>query len=214
MHLEVIDENMLRLTKRLEFLKEFSFYLSGGTGLALQIGHRRSFDLDFFTDKEFLPEELSSAIKGRKISLEGEIRRQGTLYCILDGVKASFIFYDGQLLFPPVRINTLEAADWRDIVTEKLRTVSDRGQKKDFYDLYFGVRELGINAIAEFAHNKFGKAINYLHLLKGITYFDDAERNPDPMLLDKSASWEGIKAFFISHVMDFENAFSRICIEP
>jgi hypothetical protein len=50
---------MLQLSNQLGFLKEFSFYLAGRTGLALQIGHRKSFDFDFFTSKEFIPEELS-----------------------------------------------------------------------------------------------------------------------------------------------------------
>lgn len=202
---------MLQLTKNLDILKEFSFYLSGGTGLSLQIGHRRSFDFDFFSAQVFLAEELSSTIKQHKISVEGEMRKHGTLYCILEGVKTSFIFYDGQLLFPKIQFNTLEVADWRDIIIEKLRTVGDRGQKKDFYDLYYGVRKLGVNTIIELTYNKFGKSVNYFHLLKGITYFDDAEKNPDPMLLDKSVSWENIKSFFTMHAPDFEKAFSRIC---
>lgn len=31
------------------------FYLAGGTALALQIGHRQSFDLDFFSSTEDIP---------------------------------------------------------------------------------------------------------------------------------------------------------------
>lgn len=210
MHLEAIDENMLRLSNNLEFLKEYSFYLSGGTGLSLQIGHRRSFDFDFFSSKEFTPEELSSAIKQHKISVEGEMRQHGMLYCILDGVKSSFIFYEGRLIYPLVQLNTIYIADMRDIVVEKLRTVGDRGQKKDFYDLYYGVQKLGIDTVAGLAYKKFGKSVNYLHLLKGITYFKDAEKNPDPMLLDKSVAWEDIKAFLISHALDFNKAFEHI----
>ena len=34
------------------------FYLGGGTGLALQLGHRRSQDLDFFAFDSFDPEAL------------------------------------------------------------------------------------------------------------------------------------------------------------
>lgn len=201
---------MLRLSKRLAFLKEFSFYLAGGTGLALQMNHRKSFDFDFFTGKEFHPEELSTIIKQYKIKSEGEIRRHGTLYCILEGVKSSFIFYDGSLLFPALKFNSIDVADWRDIIIEKLRTVGDRGQRKDFYDLYFGIQKLGIENLAGLANKKFGRNVNYFHLIKGITYFADAEKNPEPMLLDKSVSWKKVKNFFVSHVHEFENAFKRI----
>jgi len=210
MHLETIDQNMLQLSKWMGFLKEFLFYLAGGTGLALQIGHRKSLDLDFFTSKEFSPEELSSVIKKHKLLLKGEMRRHGTLYCVLEGVKSSFIFYDSILLFPTLEFNALEVADWRDIITEKLRTVGDRGQKKDFYDLYFGAQKLGIENIVGFAYKKYGKNVNYFHLLKGITYFEDAEKNPDPILFDKTVSWKEVKNYFISHFHDFENAFQQI----
>ena len=210
MHPETIDDNMLKLSMELAFLGEFSFYLAGGTGLSLQTGHRKSFDLDFFTDKEFRPEELSSFIRRKKLPMQGEMLRHGTLYCILSDVKTSFIFYDAPLIFPLVRFNSVSVADRRDIITEKLRTVGDRGQKKDFYDLYVGIRELGINKIVEFSFRKYGKSVNYFHLLKGLTYFEDADKNPDPITLDKTLSWPEIRTFFISHSKDFEKAFSKI----
>lgn len=209
MHPETADQNMLHLSKKLGFLNKFSFYLAGGTGLALQIGHRKSFDFDFFTDKEFSPEELSSTLKTHKLSSESEMHRHGTMYCILEGVKASFIFYDCPLLFPAIEFNSISIADWRDIVVEKLRTVGDRGQKKDFFDLYFGIQRLGIAEIAELAFKKFGKGVNYFHLLKGLTYFEDAEKNPEPMLMDKSISWTEVRDFFANHIQDFETAFKR-----
>ncbi|MBI5050694.1 MAG: nucleotidyl transferase AbiEii/AbiGii toxin family protein [Nitrospirae bacterium] len=210
MHLETIDESMLSLAKKLDFLQQFSFYLAGGTGLSLQICHRKSFDMDFFTLKEFIPEQLSVNIKAQKIKIEGELRSYNTLHCILEGVKTSFIFYDGLLLFPVKSFYSINVADWRDIIVEKLRTVGDRGQKKDFYDLYYGVQKLGIDAIVELAYKKYGKGINYFHLLKGITYFEDAEKNPEPLLLDKNILWDDVRNFFLVKSNDFENAFKHI----
>ncbi len=40
------------------------FYLAGGTGLALQLGHRRSRDLDFFCDVDFDPENVLERGRG------------------------------------------------------------------------------------------------------------------------------------------------------
>ncbi len=98
--------------------------------------------------------------------------------------------------------------DWFFII-EKLRTVAERGQKKDFYDLYFGIQKLSIDNIIESVYKKFGGNVNYLHLLKGLTYFEGAEKNPEPMLLDKTISWEEVKQFFIAYIQDFEDAFQR-----
>jgi hypothetical protein len=214
MRIETIDESMLNLSKRCDFLQELSFYLAGGTGLALQIGHRKSFDMDFFTSKNFLPEELLTAIRFHNFAIEGEMTRHGTLYCILEGVKTSFIFYSERLLFPLNKFNSIDIADWRDIVVEKIRTVADRGQKKDFYDLYFGVQMLGVEMIIELAYKKFGKRVNYFHLLKGLTYFEDADKNPAPLLIDKTDQWEEIKRFFLGRVKEFEHAFSKITKVP
>jgi hypothetical protein len=210
MHPEVLDPNMLALSKRMGFLNEFSFYLAGGTGLALQLGHRKSFDFDFFSPGDFFPEELSALLGRHNISAQGEIRSHGTLHCILEEVKTSFIFYNAGLSFPLLQFNSLNIADWRDITVEKLRIVADRGQKKDFYDLYFGLSILGIDALIELSVRKFGRSVNYFHLLKGMTYFDDAEKNPEPMLLDTSIPWDKVKDFFLTHITEFENSLEKM----
>jgi hypothetical protein len=117
MHPEVLDQNMLALmSDRIGFLKDLSFYLAGGTGLALQLGHRKSFDFDFFSSRDFSPEELSALIKKRNLSTEGEMLSPGTLYCILEGVRASFLFYDINLEFPVLHFNSVNIADWRDVI--------------------------------------------------------------------------------------------------
>jgi len=209
MNIEAVDGPMLNLSKALGFLHGLSFYLAGGTGLALQIGHRKSYDMDFFTPGDFLPAELSSIIRSHHLTIEGEITGHGTLHCILEGVKTSFILYNEQLIFPLKDFHSIYVADWKDLTVEKLRTVADRGQKKDFFDLYFGVQRTGIEMLVELSHKKFGRRINYFHLLKGITYFEDADKNPDPILIDESVKWNEIKGFFLDNFKDFENAFGK-----
>jgi len=53
MHWEILDKKRLDILPKLAFLKNEGFYLAGGTGLALQIGHRDSIDFDFFIEKDF-----------------------------------------------------------------------------------------------------------------------------------------------------------------
>jgi hypothetical protein len=69
---------------------------------------------------------------------------------------------------------------------------------------------LGIETLVGLSVKKFGRRINYFHLLKGMTYFENAEKNPEPMLLDKSIPWEDIKRFFISHITEFETALDKM----
>ncbi len=209
MYIETISREMLELSKRLDFLKKISFYLSGGTGLALQLGHRRSFDMDFFTPEKFSPEELSSLLRRYNLKMTEERRSFLTLYCLLEGIRVSFMYYEGRLLFPLKDFNSISVADFRDIIAEKARTIADRGKKKDFYDFYYGVKLLGIERTVELICKKFGRDINYLHIMKGLTYFEDAERDPSPILLESGTGWDEIKDFFEKNIKDFEKFFAR-----
>jgi len=52
MHLETLTENTKKIWNKFQTFEDIQdFYLAGGTALALQIGHRVSVDLDFFSDK-------------------------------------------------------------------------------------------------------------------------------------------------------------------
>lgn len=65
-HREVIApevETVLEELHQRTFLADF--YLAGGTGLALQLGHRRSVDLDFFTQRPFDQERFLARLAAR-----------------------------------------------------------------------------------------------------------------------------------------------------
>lgn len=208
MHPEVLESEALTLTNDLGFLDRFGFYLMGGTGLALQWGHRKSIDFDFFTKQEFTPDVLSSVIRENGISFTERAKAIGTLHCLLNGIKTSFIFYNEPLMYNTLDFNTLKIADSKDIIAEKARTISERGLKKDFYDFYIGVKDLGIETLVDLVYKKFGDRINYLTILRGLTYFEDAERGKEELnFLQDVESWENIKKYFTTHIMEFEKSF-------
>src|SRR3990167_5009838 len=75
-----------------KWLGASKWYLAGGTALALQVGHRKSLDLDFFTTQETF--QLSRLEKKlAKIGWTSDIVREGTLYGKILGAKVSFIAY-------------------------------------------------------------------------------------------------------------------------
>jgi hypothetical protein len=180
------------------------FYLAGGTGLALQLGHRVSEDLDFFTVVEFDPASLARRLEQRPGYSETLVSK-GTLYCRLAGVKLSFLHYPVPLKHPTVEDISVRVADWRDILAEKFKTLSQRGSRRDFYDVHacFTVRTLSVaEAIGIFKGRFAGTGINYQHVLKSLTWFGDADAEPDPRLLIR-AEWAEVKRFFESHAAEF-----------
>lgn len=168
------------------------FYLAGGTALALHLGHRESVDLDFFSQKRFdgsaLKKELSR-IGTFSVTSEDNT----TLNGILNNVRISFFHYDYDLLYSLIPFEKIMLADARDIAAMKIDAVSSRGSKKDFVDIYFLMQEYGLLALIKFFEEKY-KHIKYnkLHILKSLTYFIDADVEPDPIMI-KYTEWGEIK---------------------
>ena len=111
-----------------------TFYLAGGTALALHLGHRRSGDFDFFRGKDFLPQDLLSSL--RETGMVRVLQEAtGTLTVMLREVPTSFFRYDYPLLRPLHESPwSLSLADPEDIAAMKLAALAGRGSRKDFVD--------------------------------------------------------------------------------
>ncbi len=166
------------------------FYMAGGTGLALQMGHRISEDLDFFKNISFDPGFLLSRLKDQVSVIEDVSITRDTLLCLIEGVKCSFFSYDVSLLFPEIDYMNLKIADWRDIIAEKVKTISQRGSKKDFYDIYYAIKtnRLSIKETVDLFKRRFRHTnLNFYHVLRSLTFFEDAENEPDPQLINEGS---------------------------
>jgi hypothetical protein len=202
---QVLPPETLELLRDLNGeLARQGFYLAGGTGLALQLGHRVSEDLDFFTTAEFDPVLLSRRMEPRPGYSE-TLLSKGTFYCRVSDVKLSFLHYPVPLRFPTAEYRSVTVADWRDILAEKFKTLSQRGSRRDFYDVHacFTLKTLSVaEATAIFKGRFAGTGINYQHVLKSLTWFVDADAEPDPRLLRRT-DWAEVKRFFDSHAAEF-----------
>lgn len=198
MRKEVINQKTKRLLDDLVIKGVVDdFYLAGGTALSLQFGHRRSIDLDWFNAEKFNTQKLrEQLLEIGGINVESE--EENTLNLILSGVKLSFLRYHYQLLFPLINWQDAKLADWRDIACMKLDAISSRGSKKDFIDLYFTLKRISFDELWKLFEKKYKDIkFNKLHILKSINYFDDAEKEPAPMMLEE-IDWEKIKKYFIN----------------
>jgi hypothetical protein len=78
-----------------------------------------------------------------------------------------------------------------DIAAMKLSEVCNRGSKKDFFDIVELLDHYGLPELFDFYKRKF-KSHDTFHVLRSLTYFDDAEDEPDPITL-KGQTWEDVK---------------------
>ncbi|MDP3991271.1 MAG: nucleotidyl transferase AbiEii/AbiGii toxin family protein [Candidatus Nealsonbacteria bacterium] len=193
MYSQTITKSTAAVLEKIAGVSAFAnFYLAGGTALALQLGHRVSVDLDLFSPDRFSNADLKKTLASLgKFEVSGE--SQGTINGILDNVKASFFYYDYKLLFPFVDFQKVRLADERDIAAMKISAVSSRGSRKDFIDIYFLLEKYALGELVAFFESKY-KNIKYnkLHILKSLTYFEEADNEPMPKML-KSAEWGNVK---------------------
>lgn len=174
--------------------------LAGGTGLALQMGHRISEDLDLFRPGPFDPTLILEGL-ARLGPVAVQARSAGALHLRLEGLRVSFLTAQAPLLFPGTRYRGLTIADPRDIAVMKLVAIGGRGSRKDFIDLYFFLRDgVGLETLFSLLRRRFtGIDYNAYHLLKSLVYFDDAETEPMPRML-KPVSWAEIRAAIVAEV--------------
>ena len=191
LYLETIDPETLGLLKQIQSNDIFSeTRLVGGTALALQIGHRKSIDLDFFgvmkIEEIDLLQELS--IYG-SVSIRNIGRRVQSF--MVNNVQMDFVEYLYPWLDDLVPFNGVRLASCRDIAAMKLSAITNRGSRKDFVDLVFLLEMFSLQDMLEFYTKKYSDS-NYFHVLKSLVFFDDAEDDPMPNML-KPFNWEMAK---------------------
>ena len=186
-----------------------SFYLAGGTGLALILGHRKSVDFDFFSEVNFSPlkliKELEKYFQEDQISLIE--MKEDTLIISLKKVWTSFFYYDYPLLKPLISENCFKIASLEDMAAMKVISIMQRGLKKDFIDLWTILKETGysIKDILSWCKKKYGPAFSESVALKALTYFEDAEKEDMPEGIRYNFSWDDLKKDFITLTCEYFN---------
>lgn len=189
-----------------DILNNHNFYLAGGTALAMQLGHRLSVDLDFFTEEDFALQSLIISLNECMGEITIRNMSKGTINAIINGEKVSFLTYPYKNLFPLLSFRECPIADYRDIAASKLVTISQRGLMRDFYDLDTIIQKgLPFAEIIALMQKKY-PTINTIipHIIRSIGYFEDANNEPPPLIsrdedfsLLTELEWSKIKARFL-----------------
>lgn len=141
-----------------------NFYFTGGTALsAVYLHHRESEDLDFFSEKKFDTLSIlnfitefrekygikvtsvdNDAVKMFFFNFPGEIT-----------VKVDFGYYPHPRLGKPKKIDSIDVDSELDIAINKLLTIQQRSDPKDFVDLYFLLKKFTVWTLIDGLKIKF-----------------------------------------------------------
>ena len=174
-------------------------YLAGGTAIALQLGHRFSYDLDFFSPTKFSASTMRRYLETTVPKFRLQRWAWGTVVGFVGDFHFSLFFYEYPLLYKPVAFSGVKVATLKDLAAMKIAAISERGTKRDFVDLYCIAKEkeLSLRDTVLLFQRKYHTASDTIpHILKSLTYFEDAEKEKMPVMIEK-ISWEDIKKFFL-----------------
>jgi len=191
LQLSAIEQNTFELLKKLQKLPLLAkTRLVGGTALALQIGHRKSIDLDFFGELDFEIQELIDSIKEfADLTILSESKNIH-IYSI-NGIKVDFVNYKYPWIDDAISEDDILLAGIKDIAAMKISAIIGRGTKKDFIDIAFLLQKFSLKDILDFYSLKYNDG-SIFAAMKSLTYFDDAENDIMPDMLIKK-SWKQVK---------------------
>jgi len=175
----------------------------GGSALALYNGHRKSADLDLFSDFAF---ETSSMLEN--LDQEFDFRllfsAVNTLKVAIGETEVDIIAHRYNLLNNPVKEENISILSEPDIIAMKLNAISTSGQRiKDFIDIYFLLDKYDLKAMLGFYLKKYNQE-NDLLVLKSLIYFDDVQESEWPVMIrEPDLKWKDVKRKIQKRVIDY-----------
>lgn len=169
-------------------------YLAGGTAIALHLGHRRSDDFDWFSDGSPLDIGALTELLRASMTFEVDVIDEGTLVGTSDGVRVACFAYRYPRLEEARAVPewALRLAGLRDLAAMKLLAITQRGSRKDFIDVYALLEHgLTLPQMLDDYCRKFSIS-NRMSALRGLVYFDDAEAEAIPEML-QPFTWDLLK---------------------
>ena len=195
LHKEAVTGETLALIRKLSAdpaCKDFN--LVGGTALALQLGHRTSVDIDFFTRAEFdVAAMLEHLEKEYRFALQ--FQHKNTLKGFIDGVFLDLLKHDYPYIEDPITMEGVRMLSMADIAAMKVNAITGDGTRiMDFIDIYFLLDHFTFGEIIDYYSTKY-QSRNTFHAVKSITYFDDITEADRPlMILEKDLKLKAIKS--------------------
>lgn len=207
---ETVDPAVLELLRSLqskEYLK--GFYLTGGTALSLYLGHRKSVDIDLFSNFGFDVTRLLENIN-QDFRFQLLYSSSNTLRGSINSIKTDIIAHRYPYIKEPVLCDNYFILSEEDIIAMKLNAIMTSGQRvKDFIDIYFLLEKYDIADMVKFYKSKYNQEADGL-VLKSLIYFDDVDNSDWPILINNPGlKWGAIKKRIETGVLRYVRATGK-----
>ena len=172
MYQEILNDKQKNLLPAIESFNDFG--LVGGTGVALQLGHRRSIDFDLFSNKDFKNIQIKKKIVSKGKIEQVFVDQKDEYTVLINGVKTTFLFYPFKIDFK-VSFGKIKIADLLTIAALKAYALGRRAKWKDYVDIYFILKQYSIKDVVNKADSIFGSEFNEKIFRAQLSYFEDID---------------------------------------
>jgi len=206
----VLNKNQKKILNYLDFFPQ-DIYLAGGTGLALQLGHRTSVDFDFYSLKSFKVEEILFEFQKKFKNLVVRQVIKDTLILNIFNIDLSLFYYPYKLIKPLLSYRQIKIATAEDIAAMKIVSIIQRGKRRDFIDIFYLLGKYSLKQLINFTLKKY-PGFQEGVILKALIYFEDAEEEELERrieVFDKNFSWKKAKEKIFSEVRRYQLAMIK-----
>jgi hypothetical protein len=204
LYTKTVEPGTLSLLKKLQEIPELeSFYLVGGTALALRYGHRTSIDIDLFGakfNKVKIIAELGKVF-GPDFQYE-QSPNKWAIFCFINNIKVDIIKFDHPIIGAIETTEGLNILSSLDIAAMKINAILGRANKKDFWDIYELLHHFTLEEIINGHQKKYPSQMLLISIPQALSYFDEAEKSENPICL-KGYRWEEVKIGISKAVSNF-----------
>lgn len=175
MHKEILDKAQSDLLPLVSDFKK-SFYLVGGTAIALHIGHRRSIDFDLFKESSLNHKLILDKISKRKLKPTVTRRVNEQLNLLINNVKFTFFQYPFPVTANVNFDNIIKTPSLLDLAAMKAYALGRRSKWKDYVDLFYILKNHHtIEEISVAAEKIFGQLFSEKQFRAQLCYYEDID---------------------------------------
>jgi len=207
---ELLKNSLLKLMKSNVFK---DFRLVGGTALSLQIGHRKSIDIDLFSDLEYgtldfdaIEKHLTESFK--YVDFLDISPAMGKSYFVGEDKDHTIkldLYYTDTFIQPYIEVDDIIMATIEEIIAMKVDVVQRGGRKKDFWDLHSLLQSYDISQMLDLHKQRYPYTHDGDLIIQNFTSFDQADEDFNPICLN-GKHWEFIKDDFEDIILKYKES--------
>lgn len=205
MYLNILSKEQEAL---LPFLKQFNkkFILVGGTGIALQIGHRKSIDFDLFCSKPIKKAAIKKSVAEINYNKQLLFEDSDGIHYSINGVKVTFFYYPFNITGSIKVNNYIKVPDLLTLAAMKFYAMARRAKWKDYVDIYFLLKNgFTIPQVSERAIELFKDGYSEKLFRQQLVYFEDIDYTESIDWITAAVDDETIKSDLISFSIQIDS---------